>query len=196
MASNFIRGFYPQYKLAECCEKGGSCRPEMEYIHFENGYAYATDAHVCVRVKVADISNFNDEEIERLNGQNLLAKAFKEIQKNGHVVVEDGQIVCDNMYNKTVYELLPDGEANFHFPNVASIMQSTLDRKDGGTTHIGISAELVSKLQKATDCRLMRFDFNGEANAIKVTPAATKVLDFLAIIMPCLCNEKGGNNGN
>ena len=60
--------FDPQFKLHLCCGND-DIRPVFQYIHFIGGYAYATDAHVLIRAKIADISNFTEEEIAMLNNK-------------------------------------------------------------------------------------------------------------------------------
>ena len=88
--------FNPSYKLHLCCSEDG-LRPVMEYVHFIGGYAYATDAHVMVRAKIADISDFTEEEIAILDNKSIHAHLFRQlIQRRRVEVTPEGFVWSDD----------------------------------------------------------------------------------------------------
>ena len=58
---NFNRGL----RMDLACEND-SFRPVFSYIHFKDGYAYASDAHILVKNNLSECSTFTDEEIASL----------------------------------------------------------------------------------------------------------------------------------
>ena len=58
-----------------------SIRVVMEHIYFQDGFAYASDAHVLVKNDLSVCSSISQEQIEILNGKLLHKDAYKEILK-------------------------------------------------------------------------------------------------------------------
>ena len=87
-------------------------RPVFSYIHFKDGYAYASDIHILVKNKLSECSTFTDEEIEKLDGKFIGSKAYKSILSYDMVQVTDMGFECmlyDNQ--KVIYPF--SGECNF-----------------------------------------------------------------------------------
>lgn len=69
-------------------------RPVLNYIYFNGPYAIACDGHILIKAKVSEISNFDESEIELLNGHFLHARGFQLLMKYDVVSVEeDGFLV-------------------------------------------------------------------------------------------------------
>ena len=63
-------------------------RPVLNYIYFDGPYAIASDGHILIKTKVNEISNFDEQEIEMLNGHLLHAKSFQLLMRYPVVSIE------------------------------------------------------------------------------------------------------------
>ena len=59
---------------------------------FKDGYAYATNSYILVRAKLEDISNFDEEDINKLDGFYIHAQSFKAIQKSTLAEMSDAVV--------------------------------------------------------------------------------------------------------
>lgn len=57
------------------CAKANDIRPAFEYIHFINGYAYASDGYILIKSNMKEY--FKIEGVDRLNGRALHAEVYK-----------------------------------------------------------------------------------------------------------------------
>lgn len=78
MADETKNNFNKKVQMHLACSKDGY-RPEMQCIFFNNGYAYASDTHILVRNRIAEILGLNESEIEALNGKLLRADFYKDM---------------------------------------------------------------------------------------------------------------------
>lgn len=75
------------------CSRNDYFRPVFSYIHFKDGYAYASDTHILVKNNLSECSTFTDEEIEKLDGKFIGSKAYKSILSYDMVQVTDRSFV-------------------------------------------------------------------------------------------------------
>lgn len=80
--------FLKEYKLFKACEKEDALRQNMERVYFQGGNAYATDAHIMVKVPLAYCTTFEDEEILALNGFCIHHKLLKMLYDFDVVTIE------------------------------------------------------------------------------------------------------------
>ncbi len=57
------------------CAKANDLRPAFEYVHFINGYAYASDGYILIKSSMKEY--FNIEGLDLLNGHALHAEVYK-----------------------------------------------------------------------------------------------------------------------
>ena len=84
-------GFYKEYKLHKACANY-ELRTAMNYICFNNGYAYATTAHIAVRANLHNISALSDEDIAKLNGYLIHKDQYEMMLKYSTIEIGDGII--------------------------------------------------------------------------------------------------------
>lgn len=70
------------------------CRPVMQYIFFENGYAYATNGHIAVKQSLDDYCDVIEKE--KLNGHAIYKTAFAQILKFPMAVATEEGVECIN----------------------------------------------------------------------------------------------------
>jgi hypothetical protein len=169
-------------------------RPAMGFIHFANGYAYASDSHILAKIPLGELIDFNmdpersiEEHIAILNGYSIRGAIWKKIagckdmmklyppQTEGdspyiRVFVTDGQDIIYPFAKKDYYKA-PDFE-------------SVLKRQGGETpiSRICLSSGLLHKLSQAlgTDC--IKMEFSDESKAIFVRPESI-VSNAVGLIM-------------
>ena len=88
-----MSNFNPRFKLHNACRTDEGYYPRLQYVHFRNGMAYATNAYVLVRAKVSEISNLRYDQIKLLDGYSIHGDDFKKMLKYEHIyVTEQGTI--------------------------------------------------------------------------------------------------------
>lgn len=159
-------------------------RPAMQLIHFENGYAYATNAHIAVKNKLSECSDLRDDQIEKLNGKNLHKDTFREILKYDNIEIDSKGI---EVYKSGVYMARYEF-AEIKYPDVESVMQSTLDAPIEAKQKILINLKNLELLQKSlfngNDSVL---EFRQGNNAVIVRPKTES--ESMGVIMPLYSNE-------
>lgn len=91
--------FNRNYKLYAACAKHDESIPrfDLEYVYFIDGYAYASDAHIAVRVPLEECTTFDEPELNLLNNTRIhssLLRAlyqFKEVEISEDVEDDDLQ---------------------------------------------------------------------------------------------------------
>lgn len=122
-------------------------RPISKYIYFKDGYAYATDSHILVKNKLQECSSFTEEEIERLNGKFISAKAYKSIITFDTVNITDTGFECYmDEQQRVIYTFCyPDGK----YPNCDSVIEHNGQESKEGITQISIDPDLLLRLKKS-----------------------------------------------
>ena len=160
-------------------------RPAMEYVHFVEGYAYASDGHIMVKQRIDEYCTAHDKE--NLTGKCIHRDSFENIRKFDNAkALEDGMECWDNNGGKKAF--FPYGTVEEKRPNFETVIP------DGTTEHvpfIGINPkyiEIAGKCLVRDKHSPVRMTFRGLGKPITVT--VDGFADQLAIIMPMLL---GGN---
>lgn len=146
-------------------------RPAMQCILFQNGYAYATEAHMMIKARLEDITNFAPEEIAILEGKMISADSLKRIYSHQTVeVTNDGIIAKDTETGCKITYTYADPETVGKFPNcekvLADAMESPLHAKDV----IGINYGMLDTLTNAMGCKdNAKLEIRNNGNTIVVT---------------------------
>lgn len=194
MAKIFIHGFFPNYKLHKVCCNDELC-PVHGYLYFKDGNVYATNAYIAIAAPLSFVSNFTDEEIERLEGKLIRATQFAQLLKMRETYVketEDGaKFECKTKTGDTVIIPILTEEQLGKFPDVEKILVETYkNAKELGTQlpHVGFNPYLLADLVAAMDAKIIEFYFSKPAGAIVVCEYG-RANEIRAILMPCNIND-------
>lgn len=178
--------FNKQYQLWKACGKN-ELRPALEYVCFDNGYAYASDGHILARVNINTLTSLlSDEEKQMLNGYCIHAEVFKVLLRYDNVkIVQDDDgvtIVCYVHWNNISIKLVEKKTIG------APDYEKTL--KAEGESHpiekIGIDKNFLNNLTDAIGLKSVKMDFYSESAKIIVSPINEDYLDIKGLIMPIL----------
>lgn len=179
MSKNRIKNF--RSRLDYACGND-DLRPFMQYIHFVDGYAFATDSH-CIIIQCLKFSGFSDEDIGFMNDNAIYKKSFMQIYKAKVLkVTEQG---------------FDDGEIVYKFKQIKTpinFKQCTLDIQNyqkGARKNVGINRSVVEKALKSmySEYETHKLTFcKDRYHPIFVTTEVDESLQ-LCIVMPKLINE-------
>lgn len=192
------RNFGRAFKLHRCCAQSRDERVFTHYIHYRDGYAYASDAHILVRADIATICYdlFDEEEIQHLNGKSIHADCFKQLLQESFVTIDaQGFHAKDDEGNEIIYctrDLsAPDGNGNesgIKVPNFAKVFDELGECKEQDA--LGINSECLERLVDAMggDSQV-RIDMNG-TKAMRVTHISMQGIDDIqGVLMPLWFNR-------
>lgn len=194
MATKFIYGFYPQYKLHKVCADD-DLRPAMGYICFRNGNVYATDAHAAIAAPLSFVSTFSEEEQNHLEGKLIHATQFALLLKMRETYIKetaDGvQFECKTGAGETVIIPLLTEETLGKFPNVESVLESArTNAKENKQpiSHVGLNQSKLADLTAAMNAKIVNLYFSDAVHAI-IVRSAYPSNEIRAIIMPCFIEK-------
>lgn len=154
-------------------------RPSMNYIYFDNGYAVASNGHILIKACLHEISTFDDNEIEMLNGKFIHHNAFALLIKYGFCTVEeDGFLVSSSDYDLKIK--FYDGE-ELRYPRYQHLFdehQTTL------TDKIRLDSDLLNKLGSSVGSKDVRLGFGKYNHAIMISFVEEDLINTIGLIMP------------
>ena len=178
-----FKNFNKNYPLYLACGLDDKIRTSLHYIMFKDGYAYATNSYILVRAKLEDISNFDEEDINKLDGFYIHAQSFKAIQKSkGGVVIEEGQIRVRGEEYDVVYPL-KDKLSCVRFPDCESVLNKDAVAEVTLQVEFGLNDRylaILGDVMNAYNGVHMRWKSN---NMFEVTPIGQNAKDIKGIIM-------------
>lgn len=204
--------FFENYQLHKCCAND-DLRPALNFVHFMNGYAYATNAHVIVRAAITEIvSECTPEIVKLLNNHSISARNFARVIRHREVEITDNGFVYTNELERVEtlyrwYNIKDNTITGFYkhandellnqprIPNMESILP---DSKDVTIPidYVGINVNSlmdVSNAMGGNEKKLNKMDlyFTGKGHAIlcKKTWTDGTNEDVVGLIMPCLIDE-------
>lgn len=186
-AKKVTLNFLKEYKLWEACASD-EFRPVMEHVYFKNGYAYASDAHVLVRVPLEECTTFDEESLALLDDCLIHKSMLKYIV--GFDIVQVGTDEDGGVYlkarageNDIVVKLAKNGEP-VKYPNAEAILQ-----QNGGERiridKIGFKPKSIASLTAALGTDRLKFEFRDEKSAVFVRPIS-EISNAIGIIMPIM----------
>lgn len=180
------RRFRKEFQIWKACEKKGANRTQLEYVCFDNGYAYASDGHILAKVNVKTLALLNDEDYEKLNGYCIHADALRVLTKYENIdVVSDGDnlsIVCHIRENTLTFGLTPKKSVNP--PDFEAVLKAEGEHEP--IEKIGIEKAYLNDLTDAIGLKRVKMDFYSESSKIIVTPINDDYLDVKGLIMPIM----------
>lgn len=173
-------------KLHLVCAKD-PLRPSMQHIHFIEGKAVATDAHILIEQSLT-LNEFHVlVDLKKFDGKALHKNVFKELQKYDILSVDDEGIVVIKEGFKAKFMW---AENPGTFPNYKNVLPNSPQE----IKRICLNPNLAYKLSQAMICRdaampNLIYSFHGEHKAISVTTKYIGVELQQGIIMPINQNE-------
>lgn len=144
MADETKNNFDKKVQMHLACSKNGD-RPVMECVFFHNGYAYATDTHILVRNRIAEISGLNESEIEALDGKLLHADFYKDMLKYDSIMIAEDGIECAKGNDKAFFYF-----STFEkYPDVEKALQDALNMQPVPFSQFSFDMGLLQRLNKA-----------------------------------------------
>ncbi len=181
--------FDKAFKIYKVCGKDG-VRPEMGYIHFHNGFAYATSGIIAVRIPLSIIAG-SLPDYEHLDGKAIHYSAYEKILQYQFAKVETDGILCLSHYGNVLYKFSNNYEGTLT-DRIVALFKGYEDAKFNDLKMVGISASELLKLSEAMNCRSNQIVlmFNGPTRAIFARRDEYAVLSekILGVIMPVSVN--------
>jgi len=182
-AYNFLKGA----KLHLCCSND-DFRPAMNSIYFDEGHAIASDGHILICADIHDISNLNDEDIERLNGKLLNGASYKELLKYPTIRITGTAIEATKSIG--IYGSM---DVSFKFtkdttyPNYKSVLDDIKvpekeEEQVPKTFNTGLNIKSLKRLADAVSSDFVDLRYTSRHGAIEVI--FSPMYDIRAIIMP------------
>lgn len=186
---NGTLNFKKDFQLWKACAND-SVRPVMEYILFKDGFAYASDAHVLVRVPLEECTTFEEEQRALLDDCLIHKSILKYIVGFDIVLVEknDDGTVCLKVRegeNTITVELGKNGD-DLKYPNAEEILKGSKDRTP--IQKIGFNPKFIASLTAALGTDRLKFEFASERSAVLVRPISEKS-NAVGVIMPIMTTE-------
>lgn len=171
-------------KLSIACSTD-DLRPVLQCVYFDEGYAVATDVHLIVKQSLRE-HNFNEAEIEIMNGKFLHKDAFNKIYQYDNVTVSEEGFNCIDKKNK-ISALIRFTETEDKFPNYKPIFDMGATRE---VEEIGLKGVLLKKLNdiSLSFIKTYKFQFYGKNKGIKIIPTDLTEADECIILMPVMIN--------
>lgn len=192
----FRHNFLQDCKLHTVCADEGDTRPAMECVHFENGYAFASDSHVAVRLRIDGFSNLEPEEIEKLNGKTLHARHFKQLLDCDAITeITDDGITATNIGTSAVDEKRTFFKFNnsVKYPKIQELFEKSLCETKEGTVKLGIKPQLLHQASKAISAGPtgVIMEIADDRKAIVVRPISVVMRPYaVAIVMPVMVTDE------
>lgn len=197
MAKNVMGngGFDSAFKLWNACSDDNP-NDALAYVHFSGGYAYASNAHILVRVPLTRCTGFTAEERSLLAGKALHMDLLKYLAKFDNLTVTELSYIDGN--GNAVDTACIEGWVEKCRVSVSLATQDSVRRPDfekvltasGGVRKriedIGVNAGLLSKLVSAMGAENIKMQFTKADGKIFIEPVSDA--DFsegiLGLIMP------------
>ena len=194
MATKFIHGFFPNFKLHKVCASDGM-RPVQGYLYFKDGNVYATDSHMAIAAPLSFVSDFTDEEKALLNGKLIHATQFEQLLKMRETYVKEtadgAQFECTTRNDKTVIIPIDDEEKVGEFPNVEIVIESArknVKENKQPISYVGLKPSLLANLVAAMNATIVHFYFSDASHAMVVQDGDIEN-KIRAILMPCFITD-------
>lgn len=144
MANKTKNNFNKKVQMHLACSTDGF-RPELQCVFFNNGYAYASDAHILVRNRISEISGLNESEIEALNGKCLRADFYKDMLKYDSIMIAEDGIECAKDNDKAFFYF-----SKFEkYPDAEKVLQDALNKQTVPLPQFSFDMKLIQRLNKA-----------------------------------------------
>lgn len=160
-------------------------RVVMEHIYFQDGFAYASDAHVLVKNDLSVCSSISREQIEILNGKLLHKDAYKEILKYDVIDISEEGIQCKKGNNTAFFYFNTD--SSLKYPEAKELVEKKSALSTVPIPQISINTKLIEIMNKALyHQRELKFTFKGVNESIICEDNDIDSTNCVGLIMPCM----------
>lgn len=185
MKKGTLINFKKAFQLWKACATD-AMRPVMEHILFKDGYAYASDSHVLVRVPLEECTTFEEDQRALLDDCLIHKSMLKYIVGFDVVTVEKDEngVVCLEARageNTITVKLGKNGDV-LKYPNAEAILQSRNERTP--INKIGFDPKFITSLMEALGTKRLKFEFADEKSAVFVYPMG--ISSAIGVIMPIM----------
>ena len=157
--------FFAKARLDLCCSEDED-RPVLGNILFEDGKAIVTNGRVLIVTDIAEISNLEQGDIDKLNGHLVNAKMYREILRYGNIKVVDDGIECvkyiGTLNEMTVLYKFRNKDDQGVFPNYKSIYKqkpmNKLSSKEFKTSFLCESLNIILGIFNTKDRKSTRLN--------------------------------------
>lgn len=183
------KNFIKTVKLHKICEEN-YMHPVFAYIHFENGYAYATNGRVLVKAKLSDICYLDDEEmLAKLNGKSLHLKQFQSLLNLDEITeITDEAITAAAEGYKVSFKF-----KDIKYPNAEKVFEDFYKSGKNPVGKIMFYPKLLKLLGEVmpTLSKGVIFEFGEHNNSAVLVRYPTDGIskDIKVVIMPMCCNK-------
>lgn len=161
-------------------------RPQMQFIYFTNGFAYASDGHILVKNKLSEINNYiPNEQLAILEGKLIHKSSFQKILSYDKIEITETGVVCKTEYSSVEFKF---GDADLKYPNAELIFDGAKKNR-GSQSKVSVNPTLLYRLSQAlySDGKLvMKFSENG-MQAILIQSGESGI-ESEGVIMPIMIN--------
>lgn len=182
-----------KFKIWEACADD-QFRPTLNYIHFKGMYAYASDAHILVKIPIRELlgleEGVEDFIIEALDGRCIFGKTWKNLAAQKGKMEFCLPMEMDDAPFIRVHEddgqeiIFPFAQKGMYTPvNYEGVLKRNTASE--AVTMIGLSGKLLHKLCQALGDNDVKMDFCGANEAVLVFPNGYDVeTNAYGLIMP------------
>lgn len=176
-------------KPQKCCGTD-ALRPAMSHLFFNNGFVYATDAHVLIKQDLKACHGMTDEIVEKLNGKMLHRENADALAACDLFEIHDDKIIGakKNSKTKVLADLVADGQEG-EYPNVEAVIPSMADASE--LAQYALDPKKLLQLQSASvaldkDAKVLRLTFFAPDRGALVHFHGFSESEQLGVIMPCI----------
>lgn len=156
----------------------------MEYIYFQNGYAYATNAILLIKVELGSVFlELSDEDVQLLNGKCIHREYFANLLKEKSIEITQAGFLING---STIY--FSKQQHMFGKTTVPERCDEILnaEQKQENCNTIGINSEELYLLGKALGSAKLEMHINAATAKIDVRPCNAFYYECEAVIMPLM----------
>lgn len=148
--NRFVLNFCKRFRIYNACVDLEP-RPLMGYVHFLNGFAYASNSYIAVKIPLAEIAG-ELPDYEHLDGKGIHFSAYKKIlQHDMAKVVVDG-IECISDEGNVLYKFPTQYDSSFAERIEKLFADAIKQEKCDDVSTICLDVSQLSKLSSAIGC--------------------------------------------
>ena len=171
--------FNEKAKLYKVCAND-HYRPTLNNVFFDSGKAIASNGHTMIVAPINQISNLEDDMIEKLNGKMINGRSYKKLLEYDFISDIDNEgITCTKGFEtvKFLFDKLCG-----KYPDYNSVFPANM----GSVPYIGLRGKSLCELCEAVGQEYAKIEFSDTEGAAKVS---FRDSDIKGIIMPALVDD-------
>jgi len=162
----------------------------MNYIYFNDGFAYSSNGHILIKNKLSEITEeIRNDQIELLNDKYIHKTSFQKILTYDTINVTETGIECKMNSNYSIVEFKFEKENTIKYPNAEAIFKQAKSKKCS-LEKVSISVRFLHIIYQSmnNDDRLVLY-FSGNLNDPILVKSQDNSIESEAVIMPIMITE-------